>query len=96
VLPDRVYVRWSFVLPGDATALSRPALPAGVETWPALGGATERLAELRYLDTPWLADLDALHHALPDVLDPSPRVTRQPAGVSFRSFRERFYPDAGN
>jgi hypothetical protein len=93
-LSQSEYVTWRFIVPADATAVSRPELPADVETWAPLAGAVDHVAELRYLDAPWLAGLDAIEHSLAPLLDAAPRVSYQPAGTSLRTYRELFYPDA--
>lgn len=93
-LSQDTYVNWQFIVPGDATAVARPELPADVESWAPLAGAVDHVVELRYLDAPWLDGLDAIEHSLAPLLDPAPRVSYQPAGTSLRTYRELFYPDA--
>ena len=83
------YVTWQFLVRGGATAIELPDLPIEVASWGSLHGATERIAELRFLDASWVTHPEDIAS-----LSVLASTTRLPASSSVRGYIQQFYPDA--
>jgi hypothetical protein len=82
------YVTWRFVVPGTATEIAVPLLPAEVAV--SLANPRERLAELRFLDASWVSHPDDI--APFAVLESA--APKLPESSSLRCYTQQFYPDA--